>query len=695
MIDMRGTTANQNSIPTYHETERIINRCRGESVPPCQAACPADIRVHDYVAAIGRGDYEDALKVILERIPFPSVCGRICPHPCEEACYRGRIDEPIAICDLKRFVADHACNRLPPVEGDPKQNKVAIIGAGPAGLTAAYHLALGGYPVTVFESQSEPGGMLTLCIPPFKLPKDVVLAEIRYIESLGVKILTNTAIGRNISFDDLNGQGFQAIFIATGAPRSRALGIPGEAADGVFSGLGFLRELKLGRKVIVGKKIAVIGGGDVAIDAARCAVRLGANVCTFYQRSRQEMPASKEGIEAALEEGVKIKFLAAPKEIVSQDSKVVALVCQRTTLGELDNSGRRRPVPIHGSEFRTEVDMVIAAIGQRPYLSFLPNDIQLTESGTVAADSVTLAASRSGVFAGGDVQTGPASAIEAMAAGRKAAISIMRHLSGKDLREGREDEEQPVVAYLEKAVEHKPRYSMPKISLEERKRGFSEVKLGLSDKTAQNEANRCFSCECRICIEECEFLKRVCSSPKQLAAGFKNGSLANKPQVPYMCNLCGLCQRVCPEDLNIGEMCMTMRLQLVAEGRAPLSQHQRVIADQEWVTSDSFSLTLPDPNSGKCDRFFFPGCSLSARSPDLVLKTFKYLQDRLPGTGIILGCCGAPSHDIGNHDRFEEIIEGVRDSMDRFGASELVIACPECYYTFKQNAPDLELNSVY
>lgn len=683
------------SIAAHSEIERIIDKCRGESIPPCQAACPAGIRVRDYIVAVSRRDYEAALEVILERIPFPSVCGRICPHPCEEKCYRGMVDEPIAICDLKRFVAERINNRLPVIDIEPKQSRIAIIGAGPAGLTAAYHLALSGYPVTVFESRSEPGGMLTLCIPEYKLPREVVQAEIEHIESLGVKIITNAAIGSIISFDSLFQQGFQAIFIATGTPHSRTLRIRGEVAGGVFSGLDFLRELKLGRKFEVGKKIAVIGGGDVAIDVARCAVRLGLDVHILYRRSRQEMPASNEEVEAALEEGVKLECLATPKEIIAQDGKGIALVCQRTRLGQSDGSGRCQPVPIRDSEFRTEVDMVIVAVGQRPRLSFLPDDIQLTESGLIAVDPVTLATSRSGVFAGGDVQSGAATAIEAMAAGRKAAISIMRYLTGKDLRGARGDEEQLVLPYLEKRAEHRPRLSIPKISLEERKRNFSEVKLGLSEEAAREEATRCLSCECRTCMEECEFLKRNASSPKRLAEGFKDGSLLSTPLLPYLCNLCGLCERVCPEGLNIGKMCLSMRFQLANEGLAPLPQHRRVIAEQEWVTSDAFALTLPDPSTSKCERFFFPGCSLSARSPGIVIKTLEYLQKNLPGTGIILGCCGAPTHDLGDQNQFKEIIDGVTARMDRFGASELIIACPECYSTFAQNAPHLTLKSVY
>lgn len=675
--------------------ERIINSCRAESIPPCQAACPAGIRVRDYVEAITRADYEAALKIILERIPFPAVCGRICPHPCEENCYRGRVDDPIAISALKRFVADRTCDSLPSVKAPPRKERVAIVGAGPAGLTAAYHLALKGYPVTVFESHSEPGGMLILAIPDYKLPRDIVRAEIKRIESLGVEIMTNTFIGSTLSVPDLFRQGFKAVFVATGAPHSRKLGIPGEEGKGVYSGLDFLTGLKLGKGVTVGQKVAVIGGGDVAIDTARCALRLGAEVTVFYHRSRQEMPASNSGIEAALEEGARVEYLATPKKIINQGGRAVALVCQRTELGEPDSSGRRRPLPVPDSDFRTDIDMVLTAIGQQPDLSLLPGDVKSTEQGAVTADPVTLATDHTGIFAGGDVQTGPATAIDAIAAGIRAATSIDRYLTGQDLREGREDKECPVLLFLEKTVEQKHRYPVPKIDLDERKHSFVEVKLGLSEEDARNEAARCLSCECRLCVRDCEFLKRLDITPKQLAQSFRDDSLPLDSKVPYLCNLCGLCQKVCPEDLNIGDMCLAVRSQRVSQGLTIPTFHQKVVADQAWVTSDAFALSQPDPNTGRCERFFFPGCSLSARSPDLVVKTLKYLQEKLPGTGVILGCCGAPTHDIGDQRRFQQILDSFRERMDRFGTSEMVIACPECYHTFKHNAPDIRLSSVY
>ncbi|KAF0123567.1 MAG: NADPH-dependent glutamate synthase beta chain-like oxidoreductase, partial [bacterium] len=335
---------------------------------PCKATCPAHIHVQGYIALIAKGRYEEALALIKKDNPLPAICGRVCHHPCEARCTRGKVDEPVAIDFLKRFVADIELTskekKLPEIE-EKREERIAIIGSGPAGLTSAYYLALKGYNVTIFESLPVAGGMLAVGIPEYRLPKDILNAEIDYIKGLGVEIRTNTRIGVDLTIQDLKQDGYKAIFLAVGSHISRKLGIEGEDLQGVVHGVHFLRDISLGKKVPLGERVAVIGGGNVAIDSVRTALRLGAKEAfIIYRRSIEEMPANEEEIEEAEEEGIKIHCLVAPVRILGKDGRVVGLECIRMKLGEPDESGRKRPIPIEDSGFIIEVDAVIPAIGQ-------------------------------------------------------------------------------------------------------------------------------------------------------------------------------------------------------------------------------------------------------------------------------------------------------------------------------------------
>ncbi|MFQ5903463.1 MAG: FAD-dependent oxidoreductase, partial [Candidatus Binatia bacterium] len=466
-----------------------------------------------YVALISQGKYREAVEVIKRELPFPAVLGRICPHPCEKKCSRGLIDQPIAICGLKRFVADHA-PKAEPVEIEKEKPRAAIVGAGPAGLTCAYYLAREGYGVTIFESLPVVGGMLYVGIPEYRLPRDVLRKEVEEVMDQGVEIKTSTSVGQDITLDDLFSKGHKAIFLAVGAHQSLKMNIPGEEAHGVVPGVSFLREMNLGKKVEVGRRVAVIGGGNVAIDASRSALRLDAQEVTIlYRRSREEMPASDEEIEAAMGEGVRITYLVAPKEILIREGRVRGIRCLRMRLGEPDTSGRRRPIPIEGSEFDVEVDMVIPAIGQTPNLGFVgeKSGIEVTEKGTIAVEPVTLSTSREGIFAGGDAQAGPGMAIDAVAAGKRAATSIGRFFRGEDLKEGREIEEEVKewdLSDIPAEVEKEPRQEVPRLPIERRVSGFDEVETGFSEDVAVKEARRCLNCgvccECLQCVTACK-----------------------------------------------------------------------------------------------------------------------------------------------------------------------------------------------
>ncbi len=424
------------SFPQAVPLKYTIDR---KGTPPCTASCPIHVNAQGYIALISAGKFEEALALVREKNPFPGITGRICTRPCEGACRRKDVDESVAIDGLKRFLSDRDGNGKADVNIPEKNGKnVAIVGSGPAGLLAAHDLRKMGHGVTVFEGLPVAGGMLAVGIPEYRLPRDTLNREIEYLLRMGVELRLNTRVGAGLSFRDLKAQGFEAIFIATGAHQSRKLGLEGENARGVIHAVDFLRKVALGELIKAGEKVIVVGGGNAAIDAARTALRLGSREVTIaYRRTRNEMPAQIEEIEEAEEEGIKIEYLTAPTKLIVEDGEVRGMECCRMELKEPDESGRPRPVPIPGAEFRIEADMVIPAISQSPDLSFLSgkDGFKTTPTGGIAADPLTLETGVEGIFAGGDLVTGPQTYIDAMAAGRKAAISIDRYLKGEDLRE--------------------------------------------------------------------------------------------------------------------------------------------------------------------------------------------------------------------------------------------------------------------
>ena len=485
--------------------------CDALMISPCQHTCPVGINIPKYVAHIAAGEYLEAIDTIRERNPFPAICGRICHHPCERRCRRGELDESVAIRALKRFAADWYFDHiaeLPEPEPFPQtlSQKVAVVGAGPTGLACAYFLAQMGYPVTVFEALPVGGGMLSVAIPEFRLPHEVIQSEIDYIAKRGVEIRYNTPITTNFTVDDLRGDGFEAVFIAAGAQRSQRIGIPGELEDiaDFCYGLRFLRDVRVGKPITVGRRVAVIGGGNVALDAARTALRFGADeVNIYYRRSREEMPITEVEYDEAIAEGIQVNFLVSPTRITSENWRVNGLQCIQMKLGELEVSGRRRPIPIVGSEFFVEADTVIAAVGQAPDLSFLPPDsaLERTRWETLVVDSNNLATNVPGIFAGGDFTTGPGMVIDAIAAGRRGAIAIDKYLKGDtspvhmyDLREEEVHELSPREEE-EEEWEAKPRLEVPTLPAQERKQSFQEIELSFSEEQAREEAKRCLRCD--------------------------------------------------------------------------------------------------------------------------------------------------------------------------------------------------------
>jgi len=484
------------------DKEEFEEKDREKILLPCKNSCPAGIDIPRYVRLIAERRFQDALEVIREKVPFPNVLGCVCDHPCEEACRRGEVNEPIAIRALKRFVAEQDSGRwrtkitVAPETG----KKVAIVGSGPAGLTAAWFLRKLGHSVTVFEALPKAGGMMRIGIPKYRLPRDLLDREIEDIENIGVKIKTNTKIE---SLDELFSQGFNAIYLALGATQGIKMGIPGEDNPQVLDGISVLRSINLGEKVDITGDVAVVGGGNVAIDVARCALRVGAEKVTIlYRRTQREMPAYSEEVEEALKEGVRFSFLVTPQK-VSPEGKKLKVECIRMKLGEPDASGRRRPIPIEGSEFTIEVDRLITAIGQR---SEVPERFGLATDrrGRIQVDEETLSCSREGVFAGGDVVSGPASVIKAIQAGRRAAISIDKYLGGKGQIDQKfiPEEEEPNWLGREEGFAYKRRAKTTTLPIDERLHGFAQVELTLDERAAVEEAKRCLRCQLRLNISK-------------------------------------------------------------------------------------------------------------------------------------------------------------------------------------------------
>ena len=480
-----------------------VKKVEQGSCPPCQVACPAGINGQDFLYLIAQGKFGEALEEIRMATPFAGVLGRVCTHPCEAECERGNVEESLAIRSLHRFAADQelAKGRLKATPMELKNDKkIAVIGSGPAGLSCAYELIRRGYPVTVFEAAPEAGGLLRYGIPEYRLPKNVLDEEIAYIRELGVEIKTCSRVKE---IKSLLCDGYKAAFLAPGALLNQCMDIPGLDSAGVSYALDFLKHVTSGEKVVIGKRVAVIGGGNAAVDAARVAKRLGAEeVTVVYRRSREEMPAIASEVDEAMHEGVCFHFLAAPIEALPCNGSLGGIKCIRMELGEPDESGRRRPMPVKGSEFDIDINNAIIAIGQVVDEDAF-SELEYSDKGTLAVNDETLQTSIEGVFAGGDAVSGPADVITAVCAGQQAAISIELYLEGIDMKEGRPSPLKRIKEVPKEGVTKEARYQTETLASEQRC-DFAEVEMGFAPDAATQESKRCLNCSVFAQIEEPE-----------------------------------------------------------------------------------------------------------------------------------------------------------------------------------------------
>ena len=540
--------------------ELLMSAHDGDCVAPCQLNCPARTDCQGYVGLIANGEYEAALKLIKNKVSLPASIGRVCPHPCETACRRGKVDEAINIAQLKAFAADMDLNidSYLPEKNAPTGKKIAIIGGGPAGLTAAYRLAISGHEVTVYDMMEKMGGMLRYGIPQYRLPKEVLDKEITIIEKLGVKMINGVKLGKDFTVASLKAQN-DAVIVAVGAWKSSSMRTPGEELDGIYGGIDFLRAVALKQEINIGDKVVICGGGNTAMDACRTAVRLGAKeVYCVYRRTRNEMPAEDIEITEAEEEGVQFKFLTNPISFNGKDKKVKSVTLQLMELGEPDASGRRRPVAIEGKTEELDVDSVIVAIGQK-LVNEDVSELKLTDRGNIEADIDTFKTNIEGVFAIGDATNRGASiAIEAIGEANRCALSIDAYLNGEDIETrvpyiSRRDEELIDFQSKEKCPARKPQV----LPAAERKNNFDEVCLGYTEEDAKAEASRCLECGCKE-YYKCKLLsvaQRYDIHPERFKGEMPQKYTADSNEFiernSAKCILCGLCVRSCKEVMNI------------------------------------------------------------------------------------------------------------------------------------------------
>ncbi|MCL5961591.1 MAG: FAD-dependent oxidoreductase [Chloroflexi bacterium] len=630
--------------------------------PPCQIGCPTHIDIPGYLELIVAGDYRGAARLVKEVLPFPYTLGLVCPRPCENVCRRKLVEEEISICQCHGYAGESALEDPPtpwPQE-PPTGRRVAVIGAGPAGLSAAYYLALRGHSVKVFEALPKPGGMLRYGIPEYRLPKAMLDQEFNCVWNLGVELECNARLGKDFSIDDLFAQGFEAVFLGLGAHRSNELGAEGEHLPGVWHAIDMLRRVQLGEKVEIGRRVVVIGGGFTAFDAARTSKRLGAEeVTVVYRRSRKEMGAHPTEVDDAEHEGVRLEILAGPLRVVEKDGRAAGVELIRMQLGEPDARGRRSPVPVPGSEFIVEAESVIAAIGQIPNLDCLQNerDVEESQRHTIVVDPDSYYTGRRGVFAGGDATLGASTVIQSVACGKRAAKVIHLYLQGEDMAEAagrlKLDEVKPDLIDIVPYKPAWPKVQMPMLPYEQRRHNFKLIELGYSEEQVRKEAARCLQCACPA-AGRCH-LQRLSIEHGLTDNRFHNGEARDyhdyEPDVshsfilrdPNKCINCTQCVRMCRDV--IGPNCYG----LMGHGF-------------DSIVTTPFNASLNDSDCVSCGACAetCPTGALMLRERDLEYYDLDYSRCIFCGDCVEVCPHGAlgetPNFELARYERFDQMV---------------------------------------
>lgn len=682
----------------------IVDNCMGDSNPACVATCPMHTDVKKYVRLIGEGKGEESIKVIREKLFMPATLGRICAHPCEQNCKWNEGENPMSIAGLKRYAAD---NFDSPKDWDlsikeERNEKVAVIGAGPSGAQAAMDLRKEGFKVAVYDKLEVYGGMMRVGIPEYRLPRHVIDSEFSYLEKLGVEFKMGVEVGKDISFEEIRNE-FDAVVVAVGKHIGRVdRSLENHDAKGVFSAASYLKEVSLTRKVEdAGKRVAVIGGGDVAMDCARSSLRLPGveevySVC--LEESHEKMASSMHEIKGAAEEGVRFNLGYGVNRILTGEKGEIRAIELKKCLSIFDENRNFAP-KFDENDIRTiKVDTIVFAIGQGVDSSFdATKMLETRRNSTFECDELTLQSSSDDkVFIAGDASGTSVIVIQAMAAGRRAAKSVARFIQGDDLKEGRSmDEEFSYKTKLDVPldwdnIEKVQRAKMSELDASKRTESFEEVALGFTKEEAVRESSRCIQCECKLCMKECMMLGDYTDCPKTLFAEYLEKGHENMDKmIAYSCNQCSQCTIKCPNDFDIKVNFDEMRRSYVNAngGNSPLEGHKGLDEGIEVDCSEERSTYVKAQNGKETKYVLVPGCTVPVHSPELVEKTLVHMREALDQeVGAVLQCCAKPTLMIGEDEKFEKRFEMVQKSIDETGADVIVTLCPSCYLTYDKYA---------
>lgn len=688
------------AISFADHVKTIVDNCLGEEAPYCQAACPMHTDIKGYVNLIGEGRFFEAIDLIREKLFLPATLGRICAHPCEAACKRNEVGGAMNIAGLKRFVADHydKADRWDTSRKELREESIAIVGAGPAGAQAAMDLAKEGFRVTVFDRLPAVGGMMRVGIPAYRLPRDVIDSEYSILETMGVKFRLGVDIGTDISWEELRNE-FDGVVLAVGAHKGVVIPVPGHELPGVFNAVDMLRETSLnGAYPGIGTSTAVIGGGNVAVDVARSARRLGVGSVhlIMLEGSKDEAPAHNWELEEAAEEGVIIHY--GRGTVAIHGSEAVSSIELKRCVSVFDADGRFAPAYNENDLVTLDVNSVIFAVGQATDGAFA-SGLETGRGGRFVVDDVTLQTSEKNIVVAGDASGHSVIAIEAMAEGRKAAKTLLRHFDGEDVlvdRDGERAYDSQLETEPPTEYNRRERAAASVRAADERVLDFSEYNYGLTEEQARAEGQGCFQCECLKCVKECEMLSEFSECPKQLFRDFMAEPEAIDPIVPYSCNMCKQCTIVCPKEFDIQGAFGSMRSEFVKQndGKSPMKGHNVIYMHQKMGFSRTFNTTVASPD-GETTRVFIPGCSLPSHNPQAVGAIYGHLQDKLGNTGAILKCCGKPTKAIGQTDLFKERYAQLQGEIDKLGATEIIVACQSCFLNMSAYSPNQTVKSLW